>query len=592
MLATPDLILFAIQGALRLGLEARQACVDATRNRALVLPLPDFDPACDLLTALTHFAQNPADVGKSTRLVALIDKYHSDGALLPEEEGQVIAYFQEIRLLDGNTWTESKSTPEGTFLTRDFVTGMVTVRQWAREGEGGVTPLQRVAGAVIELAVDYFAHVPGALNVNSRQGKVLKAVLEALDGVELADQPLSTLPERLTAATIEGIGAGASVFISDIDHQALVKQAASALAHDVANRIQTLRTSGGANADAEDAIAQWAETIFRSLLSSAGALVVKDPGKYLGIDGQDKQALISRVGGAVLDMVLAQPPGGMRKAFGRDGIDVVVKAAVAVVGDHPQLVSGKGNEPLAGLLRQIAGDLGKFPTLVDGRNLPAITDIILHCTGENLDRLWPAAARHPETHLLLTATRTVMGILEDRLVHSGMALSSADVTLVVEAVVAEVAANPAWIITDAAHVDPALGVAVRATLQVLASRQPALGGTVVRDMLIAAISAVALNLDLIKTLPGEAGIAVAALLDAVVTILWEGGDPETKWRTTRPEVILGVTAVVLRRGARLKIDPAVLAKVKSAVAAHAASLRSGAPWDPVAFATALDAALS
>ena len=40
-MAAAEIVLFAIQGALKLGTESRAAYVDATRRRDLVLPLPD-----------------------------------------------------------------------------------------------------------------------------------------------------------------------------------------------------------------------------------------------------------------------------------------------------------------------------------------------------------------------------------------------------------------------------------------------------------------------------------------------------------------------------------------------------------------------
>lgn len=591
MTATADLILFAVQGALRLGLEARQAYVDATRDRALVLPLPDCDFTADLNTARTFFNQYPQEAATTPRLKALFEQLCHHGHLDSEEEQQFINYYREIRLLEASRWIEIKPTAEGTFLTREFVAAMVSVRQWAREGEGNVTALQRVAGTIIELAIDYFAHAPGALNTNTRQGKVLEAVLQSLDQLELADKPLSSLPERLATAAIEGMAASAAVFISEVDHRELAQRAAASLAQDVAARIKALRDAEGPNADKEDAVAAMAEMVFRSLLSSAGAAVAKDPRKYLGINDPGQQALVSKVGGAVLDMIQAQPPGHINDLFSRESVDVVVKAAVAVAGEYPQLVLGANNGQLGALLKAITHDLSAFPTLIDARNFPAITESILQRTAENLGTLWPAAGRRPESHLLLTATRMVMVILHDQLKDKALTLSAADGTRIIEAVITEVAANPAWLIKDAENADPALAIVLRSVVEVLASRTPVLNGVVARDVVIAAISAVALNQDLLKTLPNEGKVSVAALVELAVTALWDDADPATKWRTARPEVVVGVTATVLQQGARLKVDPAKLQLLKGAVDAYAKAMRDGAPWDLVEFAQLLDKAL-
>ncbi|MGD9038214.1 MAG: hypothetical protein PVH82_01165, partial [Desulfobacteraceae bacterium] len=54
-MASSDLILFAIQSALRLGVQARAAYVDATRRRALILPLPNYQAKSDVYDAVEYF---------------------------------------------------------------------------------------------------------------------------------------------------------------------------------------------------------------------------------------------------------------------------------------------------------------------------------------------------------------------------------------------------------------------------------------------------------------------------------------------------------------------------------------------------------
>ena len=56
-MVSPDVILFAIQGALKLGMQARAAYVDATERRDLVFPLPDFKPGDNANAAMSFFRQ-------------------------------------------------------------------------------------------------------------------------------------------------------------------------------------------------------------------------------------------------------------------------------------------------------------------------------------------------------------------------------------------------------------------------------------------------------------------------------------------------------------------------------------------------------
>jgi hypothetical protein len=51
------LVLFAIRSSVRLGHEARQAYVDATRRRHLSLPLPNFFSSSNAADAFQYFAE-------------------------------------------------------------------------------------------------------------------------------------------------------------------------------------------------------------------------------------------------------------------------------------------------------------------------------------------------------------------------------------------------------------------------------------------------------------------------------------------------------------------------------------------------------
>ncbi len=57
MPAEAEVVLFAIQSAVRLGAAARQAYVDSTLARELVLPLPNFNPSPTVTAALMYFSQ-------------------------------------------------------------------------------------------------------------------------------------------------------------------------------------------------------------------------------------------------------------------------------------------------------------------------------------------------------------------------------------------------------------------------------------------------------------------------------------------------------------------------------------------------------
>ena len=74
-MASSDLILFAIQTALRLGVQARAAYVDATRRRSLILPLPNYQAKSDVYDALEYFKESgKGHIPKSKLLEDLHDQ--------------------------------------------------------------------------------------------------------------------------------------------------------------------------------------------------------------------------------------------------------------------------------------------------------------------------------------------------------------------------------------------------------------------------------------------------------------------------------------------------------------------------------------
>src|SRR5687768_14798378 len=67
------------------------------------------------------------------------------------------------------------------------VASLLVLNQWERGRSPFPSAVQRVAGTLVEVAIDYFLHVPGGLSEHSRQGKTLRAFLGGLDDVRFQD---------------------------------------------------------------------------------------------------------------------------------------------------------------------------------------------------------------------------------------------------------------------------------------------------------------------------------------------------------------------------------------------------------------------
>jgi hypothetical protein len=208
---TVSLILFAVQCALKLGAQARQAYVDSTIGAALVLPLPNFATDFTVEQAVARFRTTP-QTSWPPGAVALMTRLGT-AALTPDEQQRLVLLALEAQLADPDTFKTIQPLPDGTFLTPAAIRALVQIRQWSSADNPNPTPLQRIAGTLFQIGVDYFATVPGGMNLNSSQGRIVHALLATLDTVDFATVDLRSktalqdLPLRLFVATADTIAA-------------------------------------------------------------------------------------------------------------------------------------------------------------------------------------------------------------------------------------------------------------------------------------------------------------------------------------------------------------------------------------------------
>src|SRR4029079_12218172 len=106
------------------------------------------------------------------------------------------------------------------------------------------------------------------------------------------------------------------------------------------------------------------ELVFRSILATGGRMVLEDPKTFLGIKPAGEAALISEVGKGVLGLILDQKDGDLGRVFSREGVDVVMKAALDTVAKHPEILVDKKDQGLRALLAAVAGQLAQYDTLL------------------------------------------------------------------------------------------------------------------------------------------------------------------------------------------------------------------------------------
>lgn len=581
-MATTEVIFFAIQSALRLGQAARQAYVDSTRNRGLALPLPDFNPRSNRDLAERYFLNRRPDY-RPPGLEALLARIAGNPGIGDVDQKKLINFHVEALLTDSAVGGSIKLSADGTFFTTEGLSSLVAIRQWERGSEFEVTPLQRVAGTIFEIAVDYFAHVPGALNKNSAHGKALHTLLQAIDSVEFSTVPLGDLPVKFFTAAMETISENPGLITSDGNSQELIRITSKALTEDVKARIAKIRGSDAAGDDvAEQRVIDWAELVFRSVLRSGAKTALEDPKRYLGIDNEGSAALVDHVGVAALDFILSQPTGSMDRAFGRAGLEIVVKASLTAVGEHPEIVTSTGNQGLRKLLSEMATDLAKFDSLVAPGTLPEVARLVLEKTGKNLPLIWPDA-NNPKRHLLLTAASETLEILTRKTDGKwNPKFGKEELLGVVETVSDEFLKNPGWLVDGAGEQSGTLKVALEAVVDVLRKRgDQRLTRETGIIVLQTALKSVSKHKRFLEKLPGDNGqLFVAAIIDtALGNIFGEDIGAEAQWSLLHQNVITEVIGKALEAAEKTGAGPAHVAALDSVLKAQAADLAAGKPFD-------------
>ena len=595
-----ELIMFAIRSAIKLGRQSRTAYVDAVRRRELVLPLPGFPTAITVDDAGGYFVgEGRRHLQASARLAVLVDQWKARTPLAPEEEAELRAARCESFVRDlAEAGLPVTATDASTVDPEDLET-LLAVRQWGRGTDPTPSALQRVGGALIEIGADYLASVPGALSADSTTGKLAEALLAGLEPLELSEVPVHELPARLFVATLETVAMRPELLTGDPKVQELVRVASRGLARDVGARIALMRRRGDSDSSREERVAAWGELVFRSLLATGARTVLENPRTFLGIEGPGEAALVSEVGKSVLGLVLDGPEADLGRVFSREGVDVVLRAALTAVARHPEILGRTENRGLQALLGAVAAELGQLQSPLTPGVIPEVTRLILQKTGEHLELVWPEMATKPERHLLLTAAATTLAILTTPPAAGARwwpAFGRDDLLTVTGTVLDELVQNPAWLLAAAGEGDARLRATLEAALGVLRARGTAqLGAGTATQVLQAAVRAVALRAELLDRMPAGGPRAgqpvVAAAIDAMLTTIFEPPGARAAWRIARAEAVVGIVQLGLGELARRGAGPAEVTALDAFVREQIVGIEAGRPWDLESFAAGLPAAL-
>ncbi len=579
---TGELIIFAIRAGLKLGQQARTAYTEATINRELELPLPNFNPKPEIGAADTYFSSSgKGHLDKIPRLKKLYEKSLKGEALMAEEKEEYLDYYREFKREDDIRSGLVKGDELG--LTPEALISIVKVRQWARGKSPFPSAYQRMLGTLIEVGIEYFSKNGDLLDVRSAKGRALKGFLNSIDDLDFASGDIDFLARELFVAAIEAVEENPALLGADEASEKLVEAIARGLVKDVKKHVAGL---GGVDLARKDQIYDWAQVILRSVIASSGDVVLQNPRMYLGLDEAGEVALVTSVGRSVLDLLVENETLNFRNFFTRKSIDKIVEAALHVLTEYPSL-AGIDNKGLEKIFSQVVTELAdSLHSLGFEDILPELICLILEKTAENAALVWPDGFNDPAKHLLIVGVKEFLEqfakSIED---DNGWKINFTRQQLieVLEVVLDKLVRNPQWLIEIADSKDRCLGIVVGSVINAL--KEVPLNRvtpSTVRSILEEVIITVARRKDFLAELEidGRTASALEMILDTVVnSVLSDKVPPDARWALAREGVFELIVELALERLEREGISEKSIVELRKILDKAVKRISSGESWD-------------
>ena len=535
-MVSPQIVFTAIHAGLRLYRAGYTAYVDSTRNRALTLPLPRGPSIPNDTTALTFFTETKegkaiAAVEKNERLRWLLNEL--DQRDLPQPLSK--EFLQIYSVAFWRTQSDDPNVDLGPSpVNADEFISLLTIRQWSEsEAPGRLTALQQVAGTLVNIAVDYFAHTTGLISSNRPEGRALLVFLETIDDVDFANTPLADIAGNLLVGVLDGVNAVPEIISGGAREQDLIKNVTRALTLSANQHLADASTEEKRNAGI------WLQLIAHSVVKSGAETILSDPVRFLSVQPGAEVNIVQQVGATLTDLIIGDDELKLGALLSGEALNKITKALLKAVAENPEVLK-IGNDGFKSLIQELASELAERKDLFSDDLLPDILRLVLEKSAANLALIWPAGSESPSNHLLVTATSELLQALAESAAADGAwpKLSKGQMLSLAENVFDEVVDNPAWLL-ERVNGQSALGTSLKAVLTSLGS-QPA--DKINTDTLMVALRsglmAAAAHRSLLEKLPApgtDAGkVALEAAIDAIIdTVNGDTVPADRKWGLLR-----------------------------------------------------------
>ncbi len=525
---TAEAIIFAINSAIKLGRNVQKAYAESLKSREILLPLPRFSGEPPLRT-IEDFFNNQDKIEGGARFLEKIEHLqilhttYRDSGLEGEDRKDYVSYYLQFYDLLQQDHQAIRLNNEGgpiqiddSKLNVDDLLSLLRIRQYEHPKMVKTSALQIVAGTMVEIGIDYFNQVPGALNTNSSFGKAMKSFLAALDDIPFSDgeafkEMSNLILPKLFITAAEVIGEFSAEISSDEKLQQFIQATSKGLANDLFVKVRKIKEDASLSTlqkdDESEKAIRWGQLILRSMVKNAGTYVFNSPAELFDTNDGGSQ-LIKSTGGALLEIILSDPDNiDIRKAFNIESLDRMVKVALNVVAEHPSLVVGPNGERregfhqiVIGISQAISKSGIRRPDL-----LPELIRLVLEHTAGNLEMLWISKPGGGE-HLLVIAVKHLMEVISEPIPNASWrpTLSKAQLIAIAENILDEVVENPGWV-RKRENKPSLLKAVLRAVFQALAPipKHERFSGEVVTLLIRISMRTVTNSQQVLKSIPWE-----------------------------------------------------------------------------------------
>ncbi len=509
----PQLIIFAIESAIRLGNKINQVLIDKTAERPIVLPLGELIADVSEVKALEWIAR------EGRALVAAGGPWHPYRA----NDAKLVTLYRTMHGLEG---LETMLNPglDATERRQELAKQIAALEQF-RDEDKSKSAARRVFGTLVEIGIDYATTFPGALGRETPGRKVLTAFVSGLKDTDFAEGNGRAVLSDLFRSALDNLG-GAVALVND-------RERLSALLGGITSAIQADMKAAFDHGN-DLSRAQLFRRVAGSLIRGGAAAFTEHIDLFIANDAKTLP-LVKGTLTQILDGLR-----GQENLFTGESVEIIFQSALRVVAENPGLIAGDQNvlQDLVGRILGVVGDTA-WGSLFTKATAASVLYEALEVFREQCETL--IGPDGPRKQLLATALAAMAGSLSENLAGGGGIediLSRRQLLELSRSIFLSVAEHPDQLLAGPGN-DPRKTVLA----QVIASVAKALGqkptllinGAGFVELVRIVVPVVAQNVDQLidtKTLKPETNLLFKILEQLVTASLADGAPHRLISRTT------------------------------------------------------------